>query len=104
MSGLAGTHQAPGEDSELGDLGNGHRTDDGRAYLVGFPVVVLVHDDGTISLEVCAEDIVEAIADFDDDEITNARQEQANRDSVTAGIAYEQNLIRTITVNNSKGA
>lgn len=38
----------------------------GRSYLVGMPVSVNVHDDGTVTLTVHAEDIVECVADYDD--------------------------------------
>ncbi len=67
-----------------------------RTYLVGFPVVVTVHADGSISLEICAEDIVEAIGDDDEYDATP----QLLADAATAGRAYEDNLIRAITVNN----
>jgi len=34
-----------------------------RTYLVGLPVVVTVHDDGTVTFDVCTEDAGGAIAD-----------------------------------------
>lgn len=72
-----------------------------HTYLVGFPVVVTVHADGAISLEICAEDIVEAIADDDNEE---SDLDQQVVDSATAGKAFDQNNIRSITVNTPKGA
>lgn len=85
---------------EAGDVQDTTSSSPGRTYLVGFPVVVTVHDDGSIDLEVCAEDIVEAVADDDNDEDADPAQQVA--DSATAGLAYETNNIRSITVNNRK--
>jgi hypothetical protein len=60
----------------------------GRSYLTGMPVSIEVRDDGTVSLTVHAEDIVECVADYDDtydaEPISEAQQVA---DSATAGAA-----------------
>lgn len=60
----------------------------GRSYLTGMPVAITVHDDGTVTLTVYAEDIVEAVSDSDDDDIEDAPDEATRlTDAATAGAA-----------------
>lgn len=57
----------------------------GRTYLVGMPVSITVHDDGTVTAAVHVEDIVEDISDYDDENAPPA--EQILADAATAGRA-----------------
>lgn len=68
----------------------------GRDYLVGMPVLVTVRDDGTVHLEICAEDIVEAVADCDTTE--DVSDDQRVADSATAGAAF---TARTLTLSTN---
>ena len=54
-----------------------------RSYLVGLPVTITVHDDGTVTATVHTEDIVEAVSDYDDDNAPDGATILA--DAATAG-------------------
>lgn len=76
----------------------------GRSYLVGLPVSINVHDDGTVTLTVHAEDIVEAVADDDNPEEGSDLAQQV-ADSATAGAALSATGTTSFTIHlTPKGA